>query len=234
MNLSTRCRGAVLCGTIALFTLPSPASSQNKVQGATLGVTTIEELRSTRGEPAESGRTNDGWWFISFGQVRPQYTYYYSGDDSVVEWARVFVIDGYSARRVHEAFGRADTTEFGDDLSKQELFKHGQVIVSYKPNGDVNYIEYHPDLANSIGVRRANRAVEKCDSVIAEAIVKEHPAVAEDQALDSVKAYRDARSKIRNQKSGRLLARAARLDSLSAQVDCAAILSASRAFDAKP
>jgi hypothetical protein len=153
-----------------------------------------------------------------------------------VEWARVFVIDGYTAKRVHEAFGRPDTTTFGEDLSKQEVFKSGAITVSYKPDGNVDYIEYHSDLINSIGLRRAKRAAGKRDSVIAEAIMQDHPTLTEEQALDSVRAYRDARSKVRTQKppSPRLLARVARLDSLCAQVDCDAILSAHRAFDTNP
>ncbi len=235
-HLVTGWPAAGLCGAAALSLLPSLVGGQNQVQGATLGVTTLTELRSTRGEPADTGKNVDGWLYVTFGQVPPQYTYYFSPEDSIIEWARVFVIDGYSAKRVHEAFGRPDTTVFGVDLSKNESFKSGKIIVSYKPNGDVDYIEYHPDTFHSIGVRRARIAWAKRDSVLAEAIMQEHPALMEDQALDSLRDYRDARSKVRAQKppSPRLQARAARLDSLCAKVDCDRILTASRAFDTKP
>ena len=178
----------------------------------------------------------DGWLYVTFGEERPQYTYYFSPEDSIIEWARVFVIDGYTAKRVREALGRPDTTVFGDDLSKQETFKSGQISVEYKPGGDVSYIEYHSDPFNSIGFRRAKRASAKRDSSIAEAIMLEHPAITEEQALDSVRAYKDAQSKVRTQKppSTRLRARAARLDSLCARVDCDAIVRANRAFETKP
>jgi hypothetical protein len=220
---------------LVLAVLPSWVRGQRDVQGAALGVTTVRQLIGTRGEPADTGKNVGGWLYVGFGE-RPRYYYYFSPEDSVVEWARVFVIDGYPASRVHEAFGHPDTTVFGDDLSKQETFKSGAIVASYKPNGDVGYIEYHPDLYYSIGFRRARRTWAKRDSVMADAIVQEHPALAEDEALDSVKAYSAAWVKVGAKKpsSAWLAAQVARFDSLCAKVDCAAIMRANRAFDTKP
>jgi len=102
----------------------------------------------------DTGRNVDGWLYIRVGQERPQSTYYVSAEDSVVEWAGVFVVDGYTASRVHEAFGRPDTTIFGEDLAKEEVFKYGAISASYKPNGDVAYIEYSRAVVLTTRLRR--------------------------------------------------------------------------------
>lgn len=224
---------------LAVAILPTRALGQRNVQGATLGVTTVRELITTRGEPVDTGKNVDGWLYVGFGQG-PRYTYYFSPEDSVVEWARVFVTDGYTAQRVHEAFGRPDTTAFGEDLSKQEIFKSGAIVAWYKPNGDVGYIEYHA--ANSIGFRRASRAVARQDTLMAVMIAMDHPGLSQSQALDTVKALRAAHVKSLFQKRGKSAtfraaiqaAQAARFDSLCAQVDCAEILRSRRAYDPTP
>ncbi len=238
---TTRASRSALVG-VALAILPAQVRGQRDVQGATLGVTTVRQLIETRGMPADTGRNVSGWLFVAFGQ-EPRYIYYFSPEDSVVEWARVFVIDGYTASRVHEAFGRPDTLMFGEDLSKQESFKRGAILASYKPNGDVGYIEYHPDVRNSIGFRRARRADARQDTLMANAIALNSGELGQAQALDTVKVLRAAHIKLLFQKSrnkpatvrARIeAAQSARWDSLCVQVACDGIRRSGRVYDTDP
>src|SRR5579859_3988072 len=218
-RLSRVCLASIL--NILAMILPHVAFGQEDVQGVKLGVTTVRQLQTIRNDPAESGKTVDGWEYISFGNNLPKYTYYFSPDDSIVEWARVFVKEGYTVTRVREALGRPDTTTFGEDLSKQQTFKSGGIIVAYKPNGEVSYIEYHPRFPYGIVSRRFQVAVKIRDSVIAAALLQQHPDITIDQAMDSVNQMilaRGVRSRAKDRKavSRRILLKAARLDSLCA------------------
>jgi len=106
------------------------AHGQQDVQGVTLGKTKLSELRTMRNDEASSGKNVDGWLYITFRETPPVYTYYYSEEDSIIEWARVFVVDGYTVTRVREAFGKPDTTTFGEDLSKRQTFRSGDIVVA--------------------------------------------------------------------------------------------------------
>jgi hypothetical protein len=207
-------------------------------------MTHARELETIRGATGDTGRNVDGWRYAQFGDARPIYTYYFSPDDSIVEWARVFVIAGYTPARVHEAFGQPVTTTYGDDLSKHESFKAGDVQVSYHPDGTANYIEYHPGSSYSIGQRRATRAQGVVDSVITEAVLQDHPGISEAVAADSVRLLRLATLRralnriapaaTRKPLPPLFVSRAARYDELCERVGCEAIRQANRAYDPAP
>lgn len=218
------------------------AACQRSVQGFTLGVTSLSDLIGKRGEPQDSGRTNDGWRYIVYGRS-PRYAYYYSSDDFILEWARVFPVSGYTAARVHEAFGRPDTTLYGDDLSKREHFDSAGVIVEFGPDGNVSYIEYQPSHGFSIASRRHRRATLVLDSILADTLGRVL-GVSRVVALDSLNILKRAREarivwRARPPAQRGPLARpvaehAARYDSLCAVMNCQGILRANRAFDSDP
>lgn len=222
--------------------LVTEGRAQQNVQGVVLGVTSMSTIISARGAPSDSGKSNDGWLYVAFGADLPRYFYYFSPDDSIVEWARVFVIDGYTASRVHEAFGRPDTVEYGEDLSKKEEFSRRNVVVEYRANGDVSYIEYHTDFGHSIGSRRASRAYATIDTLMSQSLRLDNPALNTGVAMDSVRIFRKAfELRIFHPYSGsktplsRLtLIRAARYDSLCVVVTCDLVARNMRAGDHKP
>jgi len=230
--------------SISLLFLPPRVHAQQVVEGTTLGVTRVSDLIEVRGTPVHAGNNVDGCHYVSFGGERPIYTYYFSPEDSIVEWARVFVVSGYTPTRVREAFGRPDSTTFGADLSKHELFSARHVSVEYAPSGDVNYIEYHPDSDQSIGDRRAQRATAVIDSVMAETLVQDHPGLSQVMGIDSVRMYRYASIAVvvrnftpavrRKPLPQTTVTAATRYQSLCARIDCDAILKAHRAYDSQP
>jgi hypothetical protein len=229
-----------LLSTIATV-LPLRLCSQQEVRGVKLGVTNARELRTMRQDETTSGKTPDGWSYIAFGLDVPRYTYYFSQEDSIVEWARVFVTNGYTAARVREAFGRPDTTSFGEDLSKRETFTAKGVVVSYRSDNQVSFIEYHPHLLDRLPFRRYRRATKVRDSVLADVMSELHPEMTWPQVLDSVRIIvtAKARTDLQPGTSASALAaktkrQAARFDSLCAQIDCEQIMAAHRAFDSKP
>jgi hypothetical protein len=199
-------------------------------------------LLASRGTPIDdSSKTHDGWSLVQYGEQRPLYFYYFSTDDSIVEWARVFVIDGYTAARVHQAFGKPDTVEFGDDLSKREEFKTGLVTVAYRPSGDVDFVEYHTDLLHNLGVRRAARADAAVDSALA-AVIAPGSSTPDSASLSRARKIREARSLLEVTRtaphaptlSRTVLRLAAQYDSLCALAGCDLIYSSHRAWDRTP
>jgi hypothetical protein len=67
------------CGLLGLaLAIPPSQARGQRVQGASLGVTTVRQLIETRGEPADTGRNVGGWLFVGFGQGQPRYIYYFS------------------------------------------------------------------------------------------------------------------------------------------------------------
>jgi hypothetical protein len=240
--LSPQNRAAFLVGLAAVGLRVVRAQDVN---GVSLGVTTAAAVLTTRNDRPQTGKNVDGWLYYSFGTVSPRYTYYFSAQDSVIEWARVSVTDGYTAERVHEAFGSPDTTAYGADLSKQESFKHGSIFVEYKPDGSVNYVEYHATYP--ISLRRTDRANRVIDSVLTAVLVREHHGLTDSAAADSVRGMSLAKALIDNWGHTPLasqapalapppLARALaeRYEDLCIRINCVSTLTMYRAGDGTP
>lgn len=150
---------------LPLSVLSGVSALAQDVAGARLGVTNVAEITNLRGKPDREGNNNDGWLFVTYGRM-PATTFYFSPSDSIVEWIRVHPERGRTSARVREAFGKPDTTQFGDDLSKVEVFKDGTIFVTYGDSGYVQTIEYQPNPQNRIATRRTIVAQGRIDSVL--------------------------------------------------------------------
>lgn len=224
---------------VLVVTTQRRALGQN-VNGVSLGQTTVSALLENRSDTTATGKNVNGWLYLSFG-TGPTYTYYFSPEDSIIDWARVFVTEGYTAARVHEAFGKPDTTAFAPDLSKQESFRNGKVFVSYKPDGTVAYVEYHATL--TIGLRRQANANAAIDTLMASVLKRAHPELTDSLANDSVLFLTAAKLLVDSWDNGLYrktppkfpTRRAAlRYQNLCALISCDSVLTAHRAGDDTP
>lgn len=225
---------------LALVVVTQRRALGQDVNGVSLGQTTVSTLLQNRSDTTATGKNVNGWQYLSFG-TGPTYTYYFSPEDSIIDWARVFVTEGYTAGRVHEAFGKPDTTEYAPDLSKHESFKKGQVFVSYKPDGTVAYVEYHATI--SIGLRRQARANRAIDSLMAAVLIRAHPELTDSLANDSVLFFTAGALVVESWNNGlyrktapkpAMLHAASRYQNLCALIGCDSILTANRAGDGTP
>ena len=161
-------RAVRVCGLFLLLcaTDVHAQDRRREVNGVFLGETPVGTVVRLRGERKE-GVNDGGWNFVAYERSNATTVYYFSVEDSIIEWARVFPARGTTLARVHSVLGKPDTIEFDEALSRVELYFDQDATVIYDGDSTVHFIDYSVPVDKAIGMRRKRRAEAHLDSLVA-------------------------------------------------------------------
>jgi hypothetical protein len=149
--------GTVRFSVAILVVAISTSLSAQSVKGARLGLSTVAEIRRNRGEPDQVGQTEDGRQkFISY----PGVIFYFSPDDSIVDFARVFPSDRLTRRGVVARLGRPRRSSLTEELRRSDFYGDSLVVV-YNAADSVLYLEYF-----TVRDRSHRRILSALDSLV--------------------------------------------------------------------
>jgi hypothetical protein len=125
--------------TASVMAVPLTRAAAQSIRGVELGKTTMGEVqRNHTMEPDETGLTEDGRdTYLKYGNVG----YYFSVEDSVADFVRIYPTGKMARADVHRRLGRPRRSSIGADLSATDFFGDTLVVV-YTAANAVSFLEY--------------------------------------------------------------------------------------------